>query len=102
MLKRLKACLWDFWLDLVLSWHAVRADRLRENQEPYYRPVHRISSEPLRPDGSPICPVAAHCVNCGHRGSVLMSDGAEPLDVEDEILDMLECPVCGLYTMCSD
>ena len=98
----LKACLSDFWLDLVLSWHASRADQLREDQEPFYRPLHRISSVPLVPAGPLIQPAAAHCINCGHSGSVLVPDGAEPMDVENEILDMLECPVCGLYTMCSD
>jgi hypothetical protein len=132
MLKRFITCLKDFWLDLVLSWHADRADRMREDQsfdaaqdrEPKYWIIRRerlfpngqpeppgVSYvEPLLPDRRPwadeppipIQPAAAHCVNCGHRGSVLVPDGTEPPDVENEVLDMLECPVCGLYTMCSD
>lgn len=43
-----------------------------------------------------------HCVNCGHRGTCLIPTGAVSQEMEDEILDMLQCPVCGLYTMCSD
>ncbi len=105
----------DRYLDLLLSWHAARTDQLREDQEPYYI----VRREPLFPDRpakrccqtgrcqncperSPIRTAAAHCVNCGHRGSVLVPSGAEPAEVENEIIDVLECPVCGAYTMCSD
>lgn len=122
----------DRYLDLLLSWHAARADQLREDQEPYYivrreplfpsdkvpplaasqdrTPPGRCSDRRCCrtgrcqncPERSPIRTAAALCVNCGHRGSVLVPAGAEPAEVENEIVDMLECPVCGAYTMCSD
>jgi hypothetical protein len=44
----------------------------------------------------------AHCTNCGHRGTVWVPYDKRVPDLENEILDSLCCPVCGLYTCCSD
>jgi transcription elongation factor Elf1 len=112
LFHRLTAWLSDHWLNIRVQWHADRADRMREDQEPYYRPVYSLLSDPAdRPSCEinavrylkpPIANAAAHCVNCGHRGTVLVPDGTEPAELDGQILDMLECPRCGLYTMCSD
>jgi hypothetical protein len=107
---RLKFWLTDLWLDVVLAWHSARADRMREDQEPFYRPVQdgRLFRGPFRfvvedEDGEEIggvdC-IQAHCCNCGHRGPAVLPDGRAAED--GELVDMLECPECGLYTMCSD
>jgi hypothetical protein len=98
----------DHWLNIRVQWHRDRTDRMREDQEPYYTPLYR--GRPFRRavprteslDSLLLRDAAAHCCNCGHRGTVLVPDGQKPAAVENEILDMLECPVCGLYTMCSD
>ena len=121
MIKRLTAWLSDHWLNIRVQWHAAAAaDRMREDQGPFYRPVplfpdrqpdpeqhseYCLCSEcarPYIPNRERIQPAAAHCVNCGHRGTVLVPDGTEPAELDGQILDMLECPRCGLYTMCSD
>ncbi len=119
--RRLKTCLSDFWLDLVLSWHASRADRMREDQEPLYcRPLYQLDRD-LGEHVSALCQerlqfavecdgeeigtvdvVPAHCVNCGHRGPVVVPQDQVDDEAEEQIVDMLECPECGLYTMCSD
>ena len=59
-----------------------------------------VDGSEYRPVGT-IIPAAAHCVNCGHDGTVWIPHG-DATPVEGEILDMLQCPVCHLYTMCSD
>ena len=100
MIRGFVAWLRAVGLGLWLWWHADHPSLLTD-LEPYYRPVHRMPPAP--PPGEPR-PARAHCVNCGHRGSVLVpADGDQSdADLETQILDMLECPVCGLYTMCSD
>jgi hypothetical protein len=107
---RLKLWLSDLRLELVLCWHSVRAavaERIAPSEyeiqvewTPLYRGQPFRNSEP-EPKPEPTA-AACHCINCSHRGSVLMADGAEPIDPDTEIFDMLECPECGLFTMCSD
>jgi rubredoxin len=110
---RLKLWLSDLRLELVLHWHSVRAavaERLAPAEyeiqvewTPLYRGQPFRNSEP-EPEDRVFCrqAPASHCVNCGHTGSVIVADGAEPIDPGTEIFDMLECPECGLFTMCSD
>ena len=60
-----------------------------------------IDVEPeYTPIGSTIM-AAAHCINCDHRGLIWTPVGEVELQLENRILDMLRCPMCGLYTMCS-
>jgi hypothetical protein len=59
---------------------------------PYLMPVTAI--------GHMIKP-AAGCMNCGHRGMIWTPASEPAAEIENEILDTLQCPVCGLYTMCS-
>jgi hypothetical protein len=44
---------------------------------------------------------SACCINCGHKGSIRTPVGEPEPQVENRILDMLKCPMCGLYTMCT-
>ena len=110
MLKRLRFWLSDLRLELILRWHSVWAAvaeriapadyQIEVEWTPLYRGQPFRNSNP-EPKPEPVA-AAAHCINCGHTGSVLTADGAEPIDPDTEIFDMLECPECGLFTMCSD
>ena len=63
-----------------------------------YRPV--VPTRRPVPIGA-VVTAPANCVNCGHHGTVWVPYG-DPTPLEGEIIDMLQCPVCQLYTMCSD
>ncbi len=45
---------------------------------------------------------AVHCVNCGHAYVAVIPASSECYNAELGILDMLECPRCGLFLVCSD
>jgi hypothetical protein len=41
------------------------------------------------------------CVNCGWEGVSVVSASSPCYDPETGCLDMLECPDCGLFLVCS-
>ena len=43
-----------------------------------------------------------HCANCGHGCVAVLPASSPAYNAELGIVDMLECPQCGLYTVCSD
>jgi hypothetical protein len=45
---------------------------------------------------------AVHCVNCGHAYVAVIPASDPAYNAELGIFDMLECPQCGLYLVCSD
>ncbi len=45
---------------------------------------------------------AVHCVNCGHAYVAVIPALDPAYDAELSIFDMLECPQCGLFLVCSD
>ena len=63
--------------------------------------LFRLLSGPFRqpePDWSG--PV--HCVNCGHRYTARIPIGSPYYQSGMNIVDMVQCPRCGYYTVCSD
>jgi len=45
---------------------------------------------------------AVHCANCGHRAVAVVPVASPCYNAETGLFDILECPECGLFTMCSD
>jgi hypothetical protein len=41
------------------------------------------------------------CVNCGWQGVTVVPVSSPRYDPETGVLDMLECPDCGLFLVCS-
>ena len=46
--------------------------------------------------------VGVHCVNCGHAYVAVVDADDAVYNAEIGVVDMLECPECGLFTCCSD
>ena len=44
---------------------------------------------------------AVHCVNCGHAYVAVIPASSPNYYADLGVLDMLECPECGLFTVCS-
>jgi hypothetical protein len=44
---------------------------------------------------------AVHCVNCGHSYVAVIPASSPNYYPELGVFDMLECPECGLFTVCS-
>ena len=43
-----------------------------------------------------------HCCNCGHTHVAVVSTFSPCYDRDSGVIDGLECPDCGLFTVCSD
>jgi hypothetical protein len=46
--------------------------------------------------------VSCHCCACGRRFAFVMPESTREFDRQSGTVDMLECPECGLHTVCSD
>lgn len=44
---------------------------------------------------------AVHCCNCGWSGVTVVPVSSPCYNPETGVLDMLECPDCGLFLVCS-
>jgi hypothetical protein len=44
---------------------------------------------------------AVHCVNCGWEGVTVVPASSPCYNADLGLLDMLECPECGLFLVCS-
>jgi len=90
------------WLrDLRLTWWDLRNPDPPDDQD--FRLRDYLCTARLgKTESEPVIRGPFHCVNCGHRGTCLIPTGAVSQELENQILDMLQCPICGLYTMCSD
>ncbi len=63
------------------------------------RPLSRAFAMPRR---QPHIATSCHCCACGYRGVFVLAESAPEFDRETCVVDMLECPDCGLHTICSD
>ncbi len=43
-----------------------------------------------------------HCINCGHAYVISLPLSSPSYFSALGVIDMVECPECGLFTVCSD
>jgi hypothetical protein len=67
------------------------------------RLLHRLLTAVRRAFGpaEPHVSGAVHCVNCGWSGVTVVPASSPCYNAELSVLDMLECPECGLFLVCS-